>query len=73
MSASDYVGIATLITAAGAAVVSIVVALRQHDTRNEVAAVHDAVRTSNGDTIGQLIEAGEVRRTSDLPPKPEYR
>lgn len=65
MSAADYVGIATLITAMAAAIVSIIVALRQTGTQQQIEQVHDAVKTSNGQTIGQLAEAGEIRRVSE--------
>jgi hypothetical protein len=46
--------------------VSIVVALRQTTTRAEVSAVHDAVRTSDGRTIGEMVEAADL--TAGTPP-----
>lgn len=70
MTAADYVGIATLITALGAAVVSIVVALRQSGVKQQIDAVHEEVKTGNGLTIGMLAGATEARRTDALPPPP---
>lgn len=67
MAAADYVGIATCITATAAAVVSIVVAIRQTDTVKKVDEVHAAVSTSNGSTLGQAIE--QIGRDT-APPDP---
>jgi hypothetical protein len=69
MSASDYVGIATLITATAAAIVSIIVALKQVNVHAHVEAIDQAVRTSNGRTIGQMVETSEQRdQTHDAKP-----
>lgn len=61
MTPSDYVGIATCITATAAAVVSIIVALRQPKIAKRVEEVHAAVSTANGHTIGELVEGNEAR------------
>lgn len=61
MSPSDYVGIATCITATAAAVVSIIVAVRQVGTVKKVEEVHAAVSTANGHTLGELVEGNEAR------------
>jgi hypothetical protein len=59
---TDYVGLGTLISAIGATIVSIIVALRQQGTKDAVREVHDAVKTANGQTLGELADAGELRR-----------
>lgn len=61
MGAADYVGIATCITATAAAVVSIVVAVRQPRIGQKLDEVHAAVSTSNGHTLGELVEGNEQR------------
>lgn len=61
MNADTYVGIATCITATAAAVVSIIVALRQPAIGKKVDEVHAAVSTSNGHTLGELVEGNEAR------------
>lgn len=73
MTASDYVGIATLIGALGAAIVSIVVALRTNKIATTVDETRAAVHTSNGATIGELVETNQVRNVAqDIadPPAP---
>lgn len=67
MTTTDYIGIGTLITAAAAAVVSIIVALRQSQTHAAVAEVQQAVQTSNGATIGEIIEANDITGVSGDP------
>lgn len=68
MSASDYVGIATCITATAAAVVSIVVAFRQNGTVKKVDDVHAAVSMSNGATLGGIVE--QIDRATSVPEPP---
>lgn len=65
MSTSDFVGISTLITATSAAIVSIIVALRQTSVRAEVSAVANQVATRNGKTMGEIIDGYEDRRVED--------
>lgn len=55
MQASDYVGIGTLITATSAAVVSIIVALKQSDARNAVARVEAQVDTPGAMSLGETM------------------
>lgn len=62
MTAADYVGIAGLITSTGAVIVSILVAVKQTGTNQRVDDVHDQLRTSNGRTIGEVIEANDLRK-----------
>ena len=61
----DYVGLGALISATCAGVVSVVVALRQTETKQQVADVHAAVSMSNGGTLGGAIE--QIDR-STVPP-----
>lgn len=75
IGATDYVGIGTLVAAIGAAIVSIIVALRQPIIGAQVKDVREQVGTTNGHTIGQLIEGNEARKiaagepsTDDLMP-----
>lgn len=56
MLALDYVGLGTLITAVGATVVSIIVAIRQTGTHSQIADVQRSVKMSNGDTLAQGVE-----------------
>lgn len=72
MIATDYVGLGTLISAIGATVVSIIVALRQTSTKQQVNEVHAAVSMSNGATLGGKVE--EIGRSVDaLETKPEAK
>lgn len=64
IAATDYIGLGALITATAAAIVSIIVALRQNPIARKVDDVHEAVKTSNGTTIGEIVEANDLR---DLP------
>lgn len=69
MSPSDYVGIATCITATAAAAVSIIVAVRQGAVKSQVEEVHAAVSMSNGTTMGQAVEQiGRDTATAETPP-----
>lgn len=68
MTASDYVGIATCITATAAAIVSIIVAIRQTDTVKKVDEVHAAVSMSNGTTLGGTVE--QIDRATATPEHP---
>ena len=52
MGRIDWIGIAAVISSSA----TFVVALR---TRYTITEVHDAVRTSNGGTIGEMIEAAQ--------------
>lgn len=64
MIAADLVGIGSLVGTCGTVVIGIIVALRQQGTNGRVEQVHEAVKTSNGQTVGEIIEANEVRRTN---------
>lgn len=64
---TDYIALGTLITAIGTSVVGIIVAIRQTGSKAGIDAIHDAVRTSNGQTIGELVESNEVRRVDEDP------
>lgn len=63
---TDYEGIAFLITSIGTfvtVIVGAIVTLRQtKQVKDNVEQIHDAVKTSNGTTIGQITEANEIRR-----------
>lgn len=65
MSAADYVGIATCITSLGAVIVSIIVAIRQTETHAQLTKVNAQVATSNGKTMGEIVEGYEDRRVGD--------
>jgi len=54
VSTSDYIGIGALITATAAAVVSVIVALRQTSASAQVEEIHTAVSTPGSATIGEL-------------------
>jgi hypothetical protein len=62
--ATDFVGLGALISAIGAAVVSVIVALRQTSTKAQINEVHAAVSTSNGETIADLVEKNDARNTA---------
>lgn len=61
MTAADYAGIGALITSTGAAITGIVVAFRQQTTHAKLDTVQREVKTSNGETLGQIIEANDLR------------
>lgn len=61
MLGTDYVGLGALISAIGAALVSVIVALRQSGTKSQVADIHDAVHMANGQTLGQVVEESQAR------------
>lgn len=60
MTAADYVGVAGLITSTSAAIVAIIVALRQTGTKAQVEAIHGELRTSNGTTVGEIVERNDL-------------
>lgn len=64
IGATDYIGLGTLITAAGATIVSIIVALRQTTTHAQLTDVKSAVTTSNGATLGELAETNQARNVA---------
>lgn len=64
MIGADLVGIGSLIGTCGTVIIGIIVALKQSGTNARVEQVHDAVKTSNGSTIGEIVEAAEHRRVS---------
>lgn len=68
MIATDYVGLGALISATGAAIVSIIVALKQRPLAAKVEEVHTQVTTSNGETLAQLVEKNDARHDKDSPP-----
>lgn len=63
----DYVGVATLITAVGAVLTSLVVAVRQTTTKEKLNDVHAAVSMSNGGTLGGMVEKID-RATTEIAP-----
>lgn len=68
MLAADYVGLATVITALGIAIPSIVGAVASLRTHKVATATKEAVTTGNGQTLADLAEADEGRRIqSDIP------
>lgn len=69
MTAESWIGIATCITATAAAIVSIIVAIRQPAIGKKVDDVHAAVSMSNGSTLGQVIEKID-RSTGEPDPTP---
>lgn len=71
LAATDYVGIAAVISATAAAIVSIVVAFRQNGTVRKVDDVHAAVTMSNGTTLGGAVEEiGRAVAPPDATPVP---
>lgn len=65
MATADYIGICTLITSLGAAIVSIIVALRQTQTHAQLDRVATEVTTANGKSVANIIEGYEDRRVAD--------
>lgn len=57
---TDYVGLGSLIAATCAGIVSIIVALRQNGTVAKVNDIHDQTATSNGRTLGEIVEANDL-------------
>lgn len=72
MLATDYVGIGALISAIGAAAVSVIVAWRQTSTKTQVGDIHAAVSTSNGTTLAGVVEKID-RATETETPTPEVK
>jgi len=70
VTAADYVGIAGLITSTGAVITSIIVAIRQSETHYKLDAVSKQVETSNGETLGEIVEANDLRPGHPLNPAP---
>lgn len=60
ITVQDGAVIASLITTTAAAIVSVVVAIRQTGTNARIDRVHEQVQTSNGRTIGDIIEANDL-------------
>lgn len=56
LAQTDYIGLGTLISALGATIVSIIVALRQSGVKGQVDEVHAAVTTANGSTLGMIAD-----------------
>lgn len=61
MSPSDAAAWGALIASTAAAIVSIIIALRQPTIAQKVEEVHAAVSTANGHTLGELAEGVEAR------------
>ena len=55
---------ATDVTAIAALVTAITLLISVFQNRRTIDKVHRAVKTSNGQTIAELVEAGEVRRVN---------
>lgn len=59
--ATDYVGVATVISATAAAFVSVLVALRQTHVQRKLEDVSDKVTTPPGaSTIGEIVAANDL-------------
>lgn len=69
---TDFVGIAAAISATFAGLVSVIVAVRQTDTKAKVADIHDQVTTSNGETLAHIVEGNDLRglEPNNPPPQP---
>lgn len=63
----DYIGFGTCVSAIAAAIVSIVVALRQTGTHAQISDVRDQLEMSNGATVGQVIEANDMTAVGGHP------
>lgn len=61
MSPSEAAAWGALIASTAAAVVSIIVALKQPKIAQKVEEVHAAVSVSNGHTLGELVETNAQR------------
>lgn len=61
MTPADAAAWGALIASTAAALVSIIVAIRQPAIGQKVDEVHAAVSTSNGHTLGELVEGNEAR------------
>lgn len=69
MIGTDYVGISTLVTALGTIVIGVIVALRQQSIRGTIQNTDNALKMSNGRTIGQVVEANDLTGPPpDVPP-----
>lgn len=69
MTGEQLVGLAAVLTAVGVITGQVLAFLSQRRTHQaveyvsaQVGHVDDAVKTSNGQTVGEIIEANEVRR-----------
>lgn len=60
MTAADYAGIVTCIGALTGGITSVIVALRQRETKAQVEEIHTAVSTPNGATIGEIVAANDI-------------
>ena len=60
MTAADYVGIGTLITATAAAAVSIIVAIRQTAVKAVAEDTNRQVQTPNGATLGEIVAGNDL-------------
>lgn len=64
IGSTDYAALGALITTAiaslAAAIVSIIVALRQTKIGAKVDEVHDQTATSNNRTLGEIVEANDL-------------
>lgn len=65
MTAADYAGIIGIIGAVTAGVVSIVNAWNGRKVAQKVDEVHAAVSTSNGRTLGEIVEANDLTGPHD--------
>lgn len=63
IAATDYVGIGALVSAIAAAVVSIIVAIRQPIIGAKIQNIQEQVATSNGHTLGEVAEKIDQRNT----------
>ncbi len=72
LGATDYVGLATAISALGAAVIGIIVALRQTAVKAIAADTNAKVTTKNGESVASIVEANDLRYLDpkNPPPKP---
>jgi uncharacterized membrane protein YhiD involved in acid resistance len=67
MNADQLWATAGIITAIGVAIPAVIGAVATVHGNRTIEQVHDAVRTSNGQTIGELVESNEIRRVDEDP------
>lgn len=61
MIATDLVGLGAFVSALGAAIVSIIVALQQRPIAAKVEEVHAQVTPANGETLAGITEGNDLR------------
>lgn len=61
---TDYVGIGVVITSIGGALAAVIAAWAATRTHTIATATNDAVTTSNGKTIAELVETNQARNVA---------